>query len=116
MVTKSIFSIIDHNLKVFSNIVTTRPIKMGRIPPPEAINRQQNQCHDSVGGSLKYWYKSNQVDHLVSNSAVWNDDTVDEAIDSCAFWVKDLPFVKSLSGHWKIFLADSPNTVPDKKF
>ncbi|CAL0328768.1 unnamed protein product [Lupinus luteus] len=73
-------------------------------------------CHDSVEGSLKYWYKRNQVDHLVSKTAVWNDDAVDEALDCCAFWVKDLPFVKSLSGHWKFFLADSPNTVPDKFF
>ncbi|OIV96914.1 hypothetical protein TanjilG_00496 [Lupinus angustifolius] len=65
-------------------------------------------CRDSVEGSLKYWYKRNQVDHLVSKSAVWNDDAIDEALDCCAFWVKDLPFVKSLSGHWKFFLADSP--------
>ncbi|KAK7283944.1 hypothetical protein RIF29_13694 [Crotalaria pallida] len=73
-------------------------------------------CHDSVEGSLKYWYQRNKVDYLVSKSAVWNDDAVDEGLDCCKFWVKDLPFVKSLSGYWKFFLADSPSTVPNKFF
>lgn len=62
-------------------------------------------CHESVEGSLRYWYQRNKVDHLVSNSAVWNDDAVQGALDCAAFWVKDLPFVQSLSGLWKFFLA-----------
>ncbi|OVA04094.1 Beta galactosidase small chain/ domain 5 [Macleaya cordata] len=69
-------------------------------------------CHDTVEGSLKYWYDRNKVDFLVSNSAVWNDDAVSEALDSATFWVKGLPFVKSLSGYWRFFLAPSPTSVP----
>jgi hypothetical protein len=53
------------------------------------------------------------VDYVVANSAVWNDDAVRGALDSAAFWVKGLPFVKSLSGHWKFFLAPNPNSVPN---
>ncbi|OMO87190.1 hypothetical protein COLO4_20752 [Corchorus olitorius] len=69
-------------------------------------------CHESVEGSLRYWYERNKVDLSVSNSAVWNDDAVQKALDSAAFWVKGLPFVKSLSGYWKFFLASSPTSVP----
>ncbi|KAJ6346766.1 hypothetical protein OIU76_003446 [Salix suchowensis] len=71
-------------------------------------------CHESVEGSLRYWYQRNKVDHLVSKSAVWNDDAVQGALDSAAFWVKDLPFVKSLSGFWRFFLAPGPDSVPKK--
>lgn len=70
------------------------------------------RCHDSVEGSLRYWYERNKVDILVSRSAVWDDDAVSQALDCAAFWVKDLPFVKSLSGHWKFSLASSPTSVP----
>jgi len=63
-------------------------------------------------GSLKYWYQRNKVDFLVSQSAVWNDDAVQGSLDCAAFWVKDLPFVKSLSGYWKFFIADRPSNVP----
>lgn len=70
------------------------------------------RCHDSVEGSLKYWYERNKVDISVSNSAVWDDDAVREALNSAAFWTKGLPFVKSLSGYWKFFLASSPADVP----
>lgn len=63
-------------------------------------------------GSLKYWYERNKVDISVSNSAVWDDDAVHEALTSAAFWTNGLPFVKSLSGHWKFFLASSPADVP----
>lgn len=52
------------------------------------------------------------MDLLNSNSAVWNDDAVFAALESADFWVKGLPFVKSLSGHWKFFLAPSPISVP----
>ena len=52
------------------------------------------------------------MDFLASQSAVWNDDAVQGSLDCAAFWVKDLPFVKSLSGYWKFFIADSPNNVP----
>ncbi|XP_059651992.1 uncharacterized protein LOC132299418 isoform X1 [Cornus florida] len=69
-------------------------------------------CHDTVEGSLKYWYERNKVDHLVSNSAVWDDDAVSGALDCAAFWVKGLPFVKSLSGYWKFLLAPRPTDVP----
>ncbi|XP_020414127.1 uncharacterized protein LOC18785437 [Prunus persica] len=70
------------------------------------------RCHDSIEGSLKYLYERNKVNFLVSNSAVWDDDAVPGALDSAALWVKDLPFVKSLSGYWKFFLASSPRNVP----
>ncbi|XP_024021112.1 uncharacterized protein LOC21406722 isoform X1 [Morus notabilis] len=71
------------------------------------------RCHESLEGSLKYWYERNKVNFLVANSAVWNDDAVHGALDSAAFWVKDLPFIKSLSGYWKFLLAPSPNKVPE---
>lgn len=70
------------------------------------------RCHDSVEGSLKYWYERNKVDVSVSNSAVWDDDAVHEALNSAAFWTNGLSFVKSLSGYWKFFLAPSPTDVP----
>lgn len=69
-------------------------------------------CHDTIEGSLKYWCDRNKVNFVVSNSAVWNDDAVAAALDSAAFWVKDLPFVKSLSGYWNFFLAPNPTGVP----
>ncbi|KAM3685851.1 hypothetical protein ACJW31_11G150000 [Castanea mollissima] len=69
-------------------------------------------CHDSIEGSLKFWYERNKVDVAVANSAVWNDDAVLGAFESATFWVKGLPFVKSLSGYWKFFLAPNPNSVP----
>lgn len=50
----------------------------------------------------------------MANSAVWNDDAVNGALDSASFWVKSLPYVKSLSGHWKFFLASRPSKVPEK--
>ncbi|KAK3189234.1 hypothetical protein Dsin_028795 [Dipteronia sinensis] len=34
------------------------------------------------------------------------------ALDCAAYWAKGLPFVKSLSGHWKFFLASCPASVP----
>lgn len=54
------------------------------------------------------------MDFVVADSAVWNDDAVCKSLDSAAFWVKGLPFVKSLSGYWNFFLAANPNTVPMK--
>ncbi|GER28530.1 beta-galactosidase [Striga asiatica] len=69
-------------------------------------------CHESVEGSLKYWYERNKVDLLVSKEAVWDDNAIAKALDCAAYWVKDLPFVKSLSGHWKFFLSSSPDKVP----
>ncbi|KAE8655542.1 hypothetical protein F3Y22_tig00117026pilonHSYRG00147 [Hibiscus syriacus] len=69
-------------------------------------------CHESVEGSLKYWYERNKVDLSISNSAVWNDEAVQSAVDSAAFWVKGLPFVKSLSGYWKFLLVSNPAAVP----
>ncbi|KAL4311317.1 hypothetical protein GQ457_01G048390 [Hibiscus cannabinus] len=70
-------------------------------------------CHESVEGSLKYWYNRNKVDLSVSNSAVWNDEAFQSALDSAALWVKNLPFVKSLSGHWKFLLVSNPAAVPE---
>ncbi|KAL3622626.1 hypothetical protein CASFOL_034037 [Castilleja foliolosa] len=69
-------------------------------------------CHESVEGSLRYWYERNKVNILVSKDAVWDDAAVAKALDCAAYWVKDLPFVKSLSGNWKFFLASSPNNTP----
>lgn len=63
-------------------------------------------------GSLRYWYERSKVDFLNANLALWHDDAVFGALESAAFWVKGLPFVKSLSGHWKFFLATSPESVP----
>ncbi|CAI0461856.1 unnamed protein product, partial [Linum tenue] len=70
------------------------------------------RCHESVEGSLKYWHQRNKVDLSVFESAVWDDDAVQAALDSAALWVKDLPYVKSLSGFWKFFLAPCPAKVP----
>ncbi|KAG9456219.1 hypothetical protein H6P81_000727 [Aristolochia fimbriata] len=70
-------------------------------------------CHDTVEGSLKYWCERNKVNYLVSDSATWNDDAVSAALDCAAFWVNGLPFIKSLSGHWKFFLASSPLSLPE---
>uniref|UniRef100_A0A3Q7HLN5 beta-galactosidase n=1 Tax=Solanum lycopersicum TaxID=4081 RepID=A0A3Q7HLN5_SOLLC len=69
-------------------------------------------CHESVEGSLRYWNERNKVDLLVSKSAVWDDDAVSKALDCAAYWVKDLPFVKSLSGIWKFWLSPGPTNVP----
>lgn len=68
--------------------------------------------HDTVEGSLRYWYDRSKVNYLISSSAAWDDAAVFGAIESAAFWVKDLPFVKSLSGHWKFFFAPTPANVP----
>lgn len=54
------------------------------------------------------------MDLTVSKSAVWNDDAVQASLDSAAFWVDGLPFVKSLSGYWNFFLAPTPANVPEK--
>lgn len=63
-------------------------------------------------GALRYWYERSKVDFLVSNSAVWDDGAVSAALACAAFWVKGLPFVKSLSGYWKFVLAPNPAHVP----
>lgn len=63
-------------------------------------------------GSLRYWNGRNKVDQLISKSAIWDDDAVSKALDCAAYWVKDLPFVKSLSGMWKFWLAPGPTNVP----
>lgn len=65
------------------------------------------RSHDTVEGSLRYWYDRSKVDFLNSNLATWDDDAVSGALESAAFWVKGLPFVKSLSGHWKFFSSFS---------
>ncbi|CAA6654079.1 unnamed protein product [Spirodela intermedia] len=74
------------------------------------------RCHDTVEGSLKYWYNRCKVDFTVSDSATWNDDAISTALECAAYWVKDLPFVMSLSGYWKFFLAPNPEAVPDNFF
>lgn len=68
--------------------------------------------HDTVEGSLRYWYERSKVNFLNSNTAVWDVDAVFATLESASFWVKGLPFVKSLSGYWKFFLASSPTSVP----
>ena len=65
-----------------------------------------------IAGSLRYWYERSKVDFLTSNSAVWNDDAVSGSLESAAFWVKGLPFVKSLSGYWKFFFSPTPADLP----
>ncbi|KAL6129418.1 hypothetical protein ACLB2K_072768 [Fragaria x ananassa] len=70
------------------------------------------RCHESIEGSLKYWYDRNKVNFMVSNSAPWNDDAVSEALNCAALWTKGLPFVESLSGYWKFYLASTPGNVP----
>lgn len=69
-------------------------------------------CHDTVDGSLKHWYDRFEVNHRLAESAVWSDDAVSASLDSAAYWVKGLPFVKSLSGYWKFHLASNPGAVP----
>lgn len=69
-------------------------------------------CHDSVEGALKYWFERGKVDFTLADSAAWDDDAVDSALDCAASWVKGLPFAKSLSGHWKFLMAPSPKDVP----
>lgn len=49
---------------------------------------------------------------LVSKEAIWDDAAVSRAIECAAYWVKNLPFVKTLSGNWKFVLASSPNDTP----
>lgn len=63
-------------------------------------------------GSLRFWNERNKVDLLISKSAVWDDDAVSKALDCAAYWVEDLPFVKSLSGIWKFWLSPGPTNVP----
>ncbi|KAH0468778.1 hypothetical protein IEQ34_002010 [Dendrobium chrysotoxum] len=70
------------------------------------------RSHDTIEGSLRYWYNRSKVDFLLSNSAVWNDEAISHALGSAEFWAKGLPFVKSLSGYWKFFLASSPASIP----
>uniref|UniRef100_A0A1D1Y8V4 beta-galactosidase n=1 Tax=Anthurium amnicola TaxID=1678845 RepID=A0A1D1Y8V4_9ARAE len=71
------------------------------------------RCHDTVEGSLKYWYQRCKVDVLISDSAVWHDDAISAALENAADWVKNLPFVNSLSGYWKFLLAPNPAAVPE---
>lgn len=70
------------------------------------------RCHDTVEGSLKYWNEQSNIDLPASNFAVWDDDAVKAALDCASSWVKDLPYVKSLSGHWKFHLASGLSGVP----
>uniref|UniRef100_A0A7N0V4Z8 beta-galactosidase n=1 Tax=Kalanchoe fedtschenkoi TaxID=63787 RepID=A0A7N0V4Z8_KALFE len=71
-------------------------------------------CHESVEGSLGFWRERSKVDFIASKSAVWNDDAVSGALESAAFWVEGLPYVKSLSGYWRFFLAPDVKSVPEK--
>ncbi|XP_078178746.1 glycoside hydrolase family 2 protein isoform X1 [Carex rostrata] len=70
------------------------------------------RSHDTIEGSLKYWCDRNNVNYSDAEKAVWNDDAVSAALESAASWVKGLPFVQSLSGYWRFFLASSPSNVP----
>lgn len=49
---------------------------------------------------------------LVSNLATWNDDAVSSCLESASYWVEGLPFVQTLSGYWKFYLATSPTEAP----
>lgn len=70
------------------------------------------RSHDTVEGSLEYWHKRSRVDLSASSLAIWDDGAVTAALDCASSWVKDLPYVKSLSGHWKFHLASTPSGVP----
>ncbi|KMT17108.1 hypothetical protein BVRB_2g041620 [Beta vulgaris subsp. vulgaris] len=70
------------------------------------------RCHDTIEGSLRYWLERSKVDLSASNLASWDDNAVDAALNCASSWVKDLPFVKSLSGLWKFQLASGPSAVP----
>lgn len=48
----------------------------------------------------------------MAKEAVWDDDAVARAIECAEYWVKNLPFMKSLSGNWKFLLASSPSDTP----
>lgn len=52
------------------------------------------------------------MDILTTKAAVWDDGAIVKALDCAANWVKNLPFVRSLSGNWKFFLASKPSSVP----
>ncbi|XP_078442302.1 glycoside hydrolase family 2 protein [Wolffia australiana] len=71
------------------------------------------RCHETIEGSLKYWYNRCNVDLKISAEAKWNDDAINDALESAARWVKDLPYVKSLSGYWKFLLAPNPEAAPE---
>lgn len=69
-------------------------------------------CHATVEEALRFWFERNNVDFKVAAQAVWEDEAVSASLDSAAFWVKGLPYVMSLNGHWNFFLAPSPGEVP----
>ncbi|KAF7040301.1 hypothetical protein CFC21_050210 [Triticum aestivum] len=72
------------------------------------------RSQDTLEGALRYWRERRNVSHLDAEAAVWDDGAVHGALDSAAFWSRGLPYARSLSGHWKFRLAQSPETVPDK--
>ncbi|KAL0866456.1 hypothetical protein Bca101_045574 [Brassica carinata] len=54
---------------------------------------------------MRYWYQRNNVDLTVSKSAVWNDDAVQAALDSAAFWVDGVTLFPS---NWQCHGFDRP--------
>ncbi|CAM8878831.1 unnamed protein product [Rhodiola kirilowii] len=92
--------------KVVDNVEITRKVKKLR---DVAISSAS-----SGSGSLRFWRERSNVDFIASKPAVWNDDSVVGALESAAFWVDGLPYVKSLSGYWRFFLAPDVNSVPEK--
>ncbi|KAH9296221.1 hypothetical protein KI387_039809, partial [Taxus chinensis] len=64
--------------------------------------------------ALRFWLERNNVDFKAATLAVWEDESVSASLDSAALWVKDLPYVMSLSGHWNFFLAPNPEEAPQK--
>eukprot|EP00249_Psilotum_nudum_P022717 c28621_g1_i1 orf=380-3835(-) len=71
-------------------------------------------CHANVQEALQFWHRRSNVDSKTALSAVWSDEAVDAALDSASLWVQGLPFVSSLSGYWKFYLACKPESVPER--
>ncbi|GLJ49794.1 hypothetical protein SUGI_1057420 [Cryptomeria japonica] len=71
-------------------------------------------CHATVEGALRFWIERNNVDFEAATLAAWGDESVSASLESAAFWVKELPYVMSLSGYWNFFLVPNPEEAPQK--
>lgn len=71
-------------------------------------------CHATVEGALRFWIERNNVDFEAATLAAWGDESVSASLESAAFWVKQLPYVMSLSGYWNFFLVPNPKEAPQK--
>ncbi|KAJ7517559.1 hypothetical protein O6H91_21G029500 [Diphasiastrum complanatum] len=69
-------------------------------------------CHSGVGEALSFWEKRSKADKKSAELAVWDNNATSAALESARFWVQGLPFVLSLSGYWKFYLASKPEATP----